>query len=227
MTETHRTTTLSHGRESWGGGPLRRRRRDPGVEGNSRLIATTGILLLVMLFAEGITIVGIGAHLAWHIAIGLALIPPVTLKLASTMWRFARYYLRDDRYQAAGPPLPLLRALGPVVVLTTAAVLGTGVAAWLEGPTARFMINLHRASFILWFGAMAIHVLAHTRRATRLALADLGTRRQRSAATYVRARQALVVASLVAGVALGAAYFHLPADWAAWTHRFGGGFGRG
>ncbi|MCU4183944.1 hypothetical protein K6U06_06200 [Acidiferrimicrobium sp. IK] len=198
-----------------------RLRRDRGVEANARLIGATGLVLLIMLFAEGVTIVGIGSHLSWHVAIGLALIPPVALKLGATSWRFARYYLHDARYREAGPPVPLLRALGPVVVVTTVAVLTTGVLAWREGPDAHGMITLHKLSFVAWFAAMAVHVLAHTLRATRLTLADFGTRRQRAAAVYGPLRQGLVAGSLVAGVALGAVYFHLPADWAAWTHRVG------
>ena len=194
-------------------------RPDRGVEANARLIGTTGVLLLGMLFAEGLTLLGISRLLGWHVAIGLALLPPTALKLGATFWRFGRYYLRDARYRAAGPPAPLLRALGPVVVLTTFALFATGVAAWLAGPAARTAVTLHQASFVLWFVAMAVHVLAHTVRALRLMLADVVPREHRMAATAGPLRQGLVLASLAGGVALGVAYRRLPPDWAAWTHR--------
>ncbi|MGH9065627.1 MAG: hypothetical protein ACRDZQ_12340 [Acidimicrobiales bacterium] len=190
----------------------------PGIEANARLTGTTGILLVVMLFAEGVTIPFIGPLITWHIAIGLALIPPVALKLGSTLWRFARYYLRDPRYRRAGPPHPALRALGPVVVVTTVAVMASGVAAWLAGPPAHLLVLLHKASFVVWFGAMTIHVLAHALRAGRLAWADRARRRPRRAVPYRRVRQALVVLSLVAGVALGLATRGMVSGWTTWVH---------
>jgi len=69
-----------------------------GVEANARLTATTGLVLVVLFFFEGLTIPVVGTHLNWHIALGLALIPPVLLKIGSTLWRFGHYYLRDRRY---------------------------------------------------------------------------------------------------------------------------------
>lgn len=221
MSATGKTNPVSSSptRPGRGEAPRHRRKRDRGVEANSRLIGTTGLLLLVMLAAEGLTIVSIRGLLSWHVAIGLALLPPIAVKLAATFWRFARYYLNDVRYRQAGPPTPLVRALGPVVVLTTVALFGTGIAAWLEGPSARQMITFHKISFFLWFAAMAAHVLVHTLRATRLTLADMTSRAQRAAATHAGLRQALVAASLVVGIVLGAAYFHLPAGWTDWVHR--------
>jgi len=185
-----------------GRGAHERPGRDRGVEANARLTATTGLLLLVMLAAEGVTLLSIHSLISWHIAIGLALIPPVGLKLASTTWRFARYYLGDRRYTAAGPPHPLQRILGPFVVLSTVALLGTGVGWWLEGPQSSFGF-LHKASFIVWAGLMTLHVLAHAVRAVRLAGSDLGTRRVRNAASQrPGVRQGAVLASMVAGVIL-------------------------
>jgi len=59
--------------------------------------------------------------------IGMVLIPPVALKLGSTGYRFARYYLGSPVYRAKGPPLLPLRLLAPVLVLTTLLVFATGV----------------------------------------------------------------------------------------------------
>jgi hypothetical protein len=196
-----------------------RDRPDPGVEANARLTGMTGALLTAMLFAEGVTIPFIGPLMSWHIAIGLALIPPVGLKLGSTLWRFARYYLRDPRYRRAGPPHLVQRALGPVVVVTTVAVLSTGVALWLAGPSAHFLVTLHKASFVLWFAAMAVHVLGHALRAARLAWADRAATLGRSwQAPHARLRQAAVLASLVAGVALGVLTRGMTSGWVNWVH---------
>jgi hypothetical protein len=190
------------------------RRRDPGVESNARLTAATGILLLIMLAAEGFTILAIHPLLSWHIAIGLALIPPVGVKLGSTVWRFSRYYLGDPRYRRAGPPAPLLRLLGPVVVVTTVAVLATGVAAWLAGPGQTTLVGLHKASFVLWFGAMTIHVLGHLVRAGRLAAADAD---RRTPTPYRAARWGLVGLSLVAGIIVAVATRGIATGWAGWV----------
>lgn len=196
--------------------------RDPWVEGNARLTATAGLLLLVMLAAEGVTVLSIHGLLSWHIGIGLALIPPVLLKVGSTGWRFARYYLRDLRYRASGPPHPLLRALGPLVVLTTLALLGTGVGWWLQGPGSAFGF-WHRATFVLWLGVMTIHVLAHVWRAGRLARADVGTRRARRAARPgPGVRQVTVFGAMAAGVAVAFAARGLEGlgPWLHFHHHF-------
>jgi hypothetical protein len=194
-------------------------RRDPGVEGNARLTAITGLVLLVMLAAEGFTILSIRPLLSWHVAIGLALIPPVALKLGSTVWRFSRYYLGDVRYRRAGPPQPILRVIGPFVVLTTVAVLATGVAAWLAGPHNGPYLTLHQASFFLWFAAMTIHVLGHFTRATRLAAADVDVRG--AAVRYRGVRWSLVGLSLVAGLIVALATRGVVTGWTGYVPHHG------
>jgi hypothetical protein len=74
-----------------------------GVAGNARLTGGAAALLLVLLAAEGATILLIGRLLGPHIFIGMLLIPPVGLKLASTGYRFARYYSGNPTYRRKGP----------------------------------------------------------------------------------------------------------------------------
>jgi hypothetical protein len=50
--------------------------------------------------------------------------------------------------------------LGPVIVLLTVLVFGSGVMLAVTGPGQGPWLLLHKASFILWFCAMTIHVLA-------------------------------------------------------------------
>ena len=59
---------------------------------NARLTASNAVVLLALLEAEGVTILRVRALLTPHVFIGMVLIPPVLLKVASTGWRFARYY---------------------------------------------------------------------------------------------------------------------------------------
>jgi hypothetical protein len=119
-------------------------------------------VLLVMLAVLGLTIVR-NRQLLWlHLFLGLLLIGPVALKLASTGYRFARYYLATPAYRLKGPPHPLLRGLAPLVVLTTIAVFVTGVLLLVEGPGSRDQLLVwHKVSFIVWLVAMAPHVLGH------------------------------------------------------------------
>src|SRR5579863_2660040 len=65
---------------------------DEGVESNARLTAATAAVLLVLLAAEGVTILRIHALLTPHVVIGMLLVPPILLKIGSTGWRFVRYY---------------------------------------------------------------------------------------------------------------------------------------
>jgi hypothetical protein len=133
-----------------------------GINGNERLTAIAGALLLILLAVLGVTIIRIGQLLWLHLFLGLLLIGPVVLKLASTGYRFALYYAGADPYRRRGPPHPLLRGLAPLLVLSTLAVFATGVILLLDGPGSRGRwLEIHKVSFIVWLVAMAPHVLGH------------------------------------------------------------------
>ncbi len=146
-----------------GAGPEARRPAG-GTEGNERLTVITGWVLIVLLAVLGVTIVGIGQLMWMHLFVGVLLIGPVALKMASTGYRFVRYYTANPRYRTKGPPAPALRMLAPVLVLLTFAVFGTGVGLLLTGPNSSLFGSLgflHKATFVLWIGVTAIHVAAH------------------------------------------------------------------
>lgn len=84
-----------------------------GTEGNERLTVVTGVLLIVLLAALGVTIVFIGRLLWWHLFLGLVLIGPVALKVGSTGYRFMRYYAAEPRYRGKGPPHRRCASSGP------------------------------------------------------------------------------------------------------------------
>src|ERR1700760_2290030 len=77
---------------------------DVGVEGNSRLTAANGLLLTILLAVEGLTILSIRGLITLHIFLGLLLLTPIALKLITTTYRFARYYLNAQAYVRRGPP---------------------------------------------------------------------------------------------------------------------------
>ena len=135
---------------------------DPGVVGNSRLTATVGVVLLIALLIEGITIFDVNSMFALHAFVGLFLLPVALLKMGSTAYRFVKYYGGDPAYRQKGAPHPILRFLGPLVVLSTVAVLGTGVTLLIFAPdNSDTLVPVHQASFIVWVSVKTIHVLGH------------------------------------------------------------------
>ena len=146
-----------------------------GTDGNERLTVLTGAMLFVLLAVLGITIIRIGQLLWLHLFLGMLLLGPLLLKMASTGYRFARYYTGEATYRRKGPPVLALRLLAPTVVLSTAIVFGTGVALLLIGPSSREpLLLLHKISFFVWLAVTALHVLGHLPGMQRGLLGDRG-----------------------------------------------------
>jgi len=150
-----------------------------GPAGNAQLTAWLGLTLLVLFLAELVTLPNVRGLITRHLTFGLLLIPPALAKIATTGWRIARYYTGAQIYQRAGPPPLLLRLLGPLVILSTLALLGTGVALTAVGPDADPLLTvlglqispltLHQAAFVVWAVATGLHVLARFLPAVHLA----------------------------------------------------------
>jgi hypothetical protein len=198
-----------------------------GAVGNERLTAATGAVLLVLFAAEGFTILSIHQMITLHFFLGMLLIGPVALKIGTVVYRFARYYSGAPEYRRKGPPAPLLRLLGPFVVLTSVGVIGTGVMLAVAGSAAGPWLFLHKAFFVLWFGVMTIHVLAYVWRLPRLIGSDLrgpaGLSRPHAAlASRVLAgrttRWLLVAASIAGGLFIATMTLHLAGPWAGFHH---------
>src|SRR3954453_13149469 len=141
--------------------------RHAGVEANARLTATTGSLLALLLLVEGFTVLDVRGYLTLHTALGLILIGPVALKCASTGYRFVRYYTGHGPYVRKGPPHVVLRLLGPLVILSPLALLGTGVALLAVHGRSDTWLTLHQGSFIVWVAAMTVHFFGHLVEAIR------------------------------------------------------------
>jgi hypothetical protein len=191
--------------------PIRppQRRRLGGAAGNAHLTSLLGGILLVLLAVEGATIPVLHQFLSVHIFVGMLLLGPVALKLASTGYRAARYYGRGREYMRLGPPAPLMRFfVAPILVASTLVLFGTGVLL-LAVPHRGLVLDLHKASFIVWFGAMTIHVLTYAARAGRNLLAEL-ERRRTDGRLY---RFALAALALGVGLATAAATYPLADPW--------------
>src|SRR5581483_8896734 len=85
--------------------PRGRARAAPGVEGNRRLTSLTGAVQLAVLAVVILSGLVFGSAPGLHFFSGFLAIPLTVVKLGSTGWRFAAYYLRrTPAYRGAGPP---------------------------------------------------------------------------------------------------------------------------
>jgi hypothetical protein len=121
-----------------------------GWRGNERLTEAVALVLLVLLGLEAATTLDLSSYLAVHIFLALLLLPAVSLKLASTGWRAARYYTGPSEYRAKGPPRILLRVLAVPLVAATLVLFGTGVAFLVTGDGTGILLDLHAVSFGIW-----------------------------------------------------------------------------
>ncbi len=208
--------------------------RSGGAEGNERLTAMTGAVLLILLAVECYTILRIGRLLTLHVFLGMLLLSPVTLKAGSVLYRFVRYYTGSSPYRRKGPPALLLRLIGPIIMVSTACVFGSGIMLAVTGPSygpPSGWLMLHRISFIAWLFVLAIHVLAYVPRLPRLLAAEARgvslphgeTGRHAGAGRHARramevlaargTRLALLIASLLAGLVIALLTVHLTGTW--------------
>jgi hypothetical protein len=139
-----------------------RRRLPGGSAGNEQLTAILASVLLVLLAIEGATLLDIRSLLTVHVFVGMLVVPVVVAKLGSAVWRMARYYRGREEYVRRGPPHVALRVVvAPLVVLSTAFLLGTGIALLALDRVSGPILALHQASFLVWLAATTAHVLGH------------------------------------------------------------------
>jgi hypothetical protein len=176
-----------------------------GSDGNARLTASVAVVLLVLLAAEGLTLLGgVGSYLFLHMFIGLLLIPVIGLKMASTSWRMVAYYRHVEAYVRSGPPQVLLRILvAPVLVAATIVMFATGIGAALVGHGG-LLLGLHKVSFVVWGVSFGVHVLAHLAKLPPLV---------RDHAAGDTLRRYVIALSLVSGVVVALAAIPLAHRW--------------
>src|SRR5207244_1915793 len=127
--------------------------------GNERLTALAGAVLLVLILVELVSSANLHALLPIHIFVGVLLAGPLVVKLGSTGYRFLRYYTQSPAYVRSGPPRLPLRVLASLLVVTTLAVVGSGIGLVVAGPAqAGLLRRLHSVSAVLWLALIAVHV---------------------------------------------------------------------
>jgi hypothetical protein len=205
----------------------RERREDPvqapsgGPAGNALLTAWTALVLLVGSVAELLTLFDVNRLLSWHVAIGALLVPPALLKTGSTGWRIVRYYAGNPTYRQAGPPPLLLRLLGPLVVVSTLGLLGSGVLLVLIGEHRAHdalvdlfglrvdWVTLHQGFFAVWVVATGLHLLGRIVPALRITLAGP----QGSSVPGSWARWLVLAVAIASAAALAVALVHADGSW--------------
>jgi len=178
-----------------------RRARWGGTVGNELLTLAVASVLTVLLLAEGVTLLDLGGLRTPHMLIGLALIPPLLVKLGSTSYRMVSYYAGARPYREKGPPALPLRVLAPFLVATTTAIFASGVAVLLVGHRSDTLMLVHKASFIAWSALFAIHFLSYAPRMLRSLATDWRSARRREV-PGAPGRLLLVAASVGAGAGL-------------------------
>ena len=192
------------------------RGRTGGPDGNERLTATIGLILVGLLVVEAATTLSLHDYLAVHVFLGLLLLPVIAAKLASTGWRFARYYTRNVDYRLRGPPQLFMRALAPLLVASTVVLFGTGIAFLAVGRGGGLLLTVHAASFVVWGALVAVHTLVYLRRVLRGGVADWRPSARRLAGTTLR--RSAVLAALAGGVAVGLGTYSVQNGWLAHRH---------
>ncbi|HEV7128016.1 MAG TPA: hypothetical protein VGN32_11315 [Ktedonobacterales bacterium] len=131
-----------------------------GVIGNERLTALVSLVLLALIIVELVTSAFLRLWLPAHTVVGVLLTGPLLVKMGSTVWRFLCYYARVPAYVRRGPPPLVLRVLGPVLLITTLVMIGSGIGLVVTGPLQPFLLT-HAFSALVWLPLMAVHSLAH------------------------------------------------------------------
>ena len=187
-----------------------------GTDGNEVLTSMTGAVLIVLLAVLGITILRIHQLIWLHLFLGLVLLGPISIKMASTGYRFFRYYTRDSAYRSKGPPEPLMRLTAPIVVASTLVVFATGILLLIVGPNGRGQyLFLHKASFVIWLAVTAVHVLGHLVDLRRSLRPTHKPNPLSGSSPGAAARWLALAGALVGGVVLAIALIPQFAPWAA------------
>jgi hypothetical protein len=183
-------------------------------DGNERLTASVGLVLIVLTVIELATVLlGLQRFLSLHVFVGLVLLPPVLLKLGSTGWRFTRYYTRAAAYRAKGAPQLVMRLMAPLLVAATIVLFGSGVAiGFLHGHSLQLARQLHGPASVAWMILVGVHVLVYIKRALLSTKEDVDSV-SRSAVRGASARNIVLAAAVMMGVVAGVGTLSLQHRW--------------
>ena len=209
-----------------------------GVAGNTRLTSLAGVVLLVLLTLQVLSALWF-ALLTYNVAlplgplydvvrpvhffVGFMLMPLIAIKLASTGYRFGRYYTRGRAYRRAGPPRPLLRLIAPVLVASAVILVFSGVEMWsYQNQFDLPWTAIHNVAAFTFVSVLVIHIALHVRDAHREAADDLAgvpSPTQPAASgppPGATTRRVLLGTGVVAGLTLGVGASQWPTPLLGW-----------
>jgi hypothetical protein len=202
--------------------------RGSGPDGNAQLTALAGLALVAPLAAVFLTGLLFGSMRSLHFFVGFLLVPLVAVKLASTAWRVARYYIvdrRDHAYRMAGPPWWLPRALGPATAASAIVAVVSGVVLWALRTERGAWSTVHSASAVVFAVFLGLHLLIRGWDALSAGRAEIETPHIRPLPGR-SLRHAVLTAALLSGIA-GGAVLTAHTDWPAQPDRHPGPNARG
>ncbi len=170
-----------------------------GSRGNEILTSVNATVLVALLAVQLVTVLALGSMIRVHLFVGVVLLGPVALKLATTGYRFLRYYTGAREYREKGPPPTLLRAMAPLFVAATIGLFATGVIMLIDGQSEGTVRGVHVASFWVWIGCFAVHVVFNGGEVLNN-LHQVWLNRARTRIVGAQVRAALVLGSILGGV---------------------------
>jgi hypothetical protein len=181
-----------------------------GAGENERLTAIASAVLLPLLMVTVAVTPTLDALLTVHVFVGVALLGPLALKLASVGNRFVFYYTGSPAYIRKGPPRIGLRLLAIPLVLTTAVLMASGIGLLVTGPSDPGpFVFLHNATFVLWLPIATIHVVAYVGRVPVLVREGWSLRGVRAGGID------LTIGAALAGVIAAIALLPVAVPWAS------------
>ena len=157
-------------------GSMHLEEKQAGVIGNERLTVLVSLVLLVLIIVELVTSAFLRIWLPAHTVVGVLVAGPLLVKIGSTGWRFLRYYTGAPAYVRRGPPPLVLRVLGPVLLVITLVMVGSGIGLIVAGPIQLFLLA-HVFSALVWLPLIVVHSLAHLRQVPRRLADDWSNQR--------------------------------------------------
>src|SRR6266516_2747184 len=196
--------------------------KQSAVDGNERMTALAGAVLLVLILVELVSAAILRTLLSIHVFVGVLLAGPLIVKLGSTGWRFLRYYTGSPAFVRRGPPHLALRVMAPLLIATTLVVIGSGIGLVVTGPSsAGPLLPLHGFSVLVWLPLIAIHVFAHILRVPRLVADDWSKPSGKSLAAGRGRRLGMNLGALLAGAVAAILLFPGTAPWIVWSQTNG------
>jgi hypothetical protein len=187
-----------------------------GVIGNERLTALVSLVLLVLIVVELVTSAFLHIWLPAHTIVGVLLAGPLLVKMGSTGWRFLRYYTKAPAYVRRGPPLLVWRVLGPVLLITTVVMVGSGIGLVVVGPIQLFLLT-HVFSTLVWLPLMVAHSVAHIRQIPSRLADDWSTRLDPRSSSGRGLRLGVNLGALLLGVIAAWLLFPVTTSLFAWS----------